>query len=110
VRCTILVKESLLLNKINSNLIVLILATLLSGARNQKNSYLSEKVYHRMKILFPQMKDPLISGAILLANTYASSGDIEKASNIRTELHKSGAKKTIGLTWTVVNGQIFVNP
>ncbi|CAF1339290.1 unnamed protein product [Rotaria magnacalcarata] len=81
--------------------------SLLSGARNVTNSCLSQKIYDRMKKLFPDMKDPLISAAILLANVYASSGDIDKASDIRIHLHKSGAKKKIGLSWTSVNGQIF---
>ncbi|CAF4518995.1 unnamed protein product, partial [Rotaria socialis] len=81
--------------------------SLLSGARNVTNSCLSQKVYDRMKKPFPDMKDPLISAAILLANVYASSGDIDKASDIRIHLHKSGARKKIGLSWTSVNGQIF---
>ncbi|CAF4467336.1 unnamed protein product, partial [Rotaria magnacalcarata] len=34
---------------------------LLSGARNAKNAYLSQNIYDRMKNLFPEKKDPLIS-------------------------------------------------
>ncbi len=82
---------------------------LLSGARNVKNSYLSQNIYDRMKKLFPQMVDPLLSAAILLANTYASSGEIDKASDIRIQLNKSGIKKKLGLSWTAVNGQLFVS-
>jgi hypothetical protein len=82
---------------------------LLSGARNEKNIHLSEKLYDSMKKLFPQMSSPLKSAAVLLANVYASSGEIEKASDIRIQLHKSGGKKKIGLTWTTVNGQIYVS-
>jgi hypothetical protein len=96
-------------NKINSNKILFILATLLSGARNQKNSHLSQKVFDRMKTLFPDSTDPLISAAVLLANVYASSGEIEKASDIRIQLSKSGAKKQVGLSWSSVNGQTFVS-
>ncbi|CAF5115099.1 unnamed protein product, partial [Rotaria sp. Silwood1] len=35
-------------------------------------------------------------------------GDIEKAANIRSQLHKTRAKKKIGLSWTVVNGKLFL--
>ncbi|UJR30205.1 hypothetical protein I4U23_017743 [Adineta vaga] len=80
---------------------------LLSGARNANNSHLSQNIYDRMKKLFPQKTDPLIAAAILLTNVYASSGDIEKASNIQTQLHTSGAKKKVGLSWTVTSEQIF---
>jgi hypothetical protein len=81
---------------------------LLSGARNEKNLHLSNSVYNRMKKLFPHHTSPLTSAAVLLANVYASSGDSETASDIRIQLQRSGAKKKIGLTWTVVNGQIDV--
>ncbi len=81
----------------------------LSGARNVKNSYLSQNIYDRMKKLFPQMVDSLLSAAILLANTYASSGEIDKASDIRIQVNKSSIKKKIGISWTAVNGQFFVS-
>ncbi|CAF4025664.1 unnamed protein product, partial [Rotaria sp. Silwood1] len=80
---------------------------LLSGARNEKNINLSQQVYDRMKKLFPESTSPLTSAAVLLANVYASSGEIEKASNIRTQLAQSNTKKKVGLTHTVVNEQIF---
>ncbi|CAF1287743.1 unnamed protein product [Rotaria magnacalcarata] len=92
--------------RLNSPVIVMYMA-LLSGARNEKNSDLSQNIYDRMKNLFPQMTNPLISAAVLLANVYASSGDIDKASDIRIQLNKSGLKKKIGLTWTVTNGEIY---
>ena len=81
----------------------------LSAARNARNGELSQKVYDRMKKLFPQMTNSLTSAAILLANVYASSGDLNKASNIRNKLQKSGQKKTVGLTWTVTNGELYVS-
>ncbi len=86
-----------------------ILVILLSGARNVKNSNLSQNIYDRMKKLFPQMVDPLGTAAILLANVYASSGEMDKALDIRTQLNKSGIKKQIGLSWTSVNRQLFVS-
>ena len=81
---------------------------LLSGARNENNIRISQIINDRIKKLFPQQTDCLTSAAILLANVYGSSGEIEKASDIRIQLHQSGAKKKVGLTWTVVNGQIYV--
>jgi hypothetical protein len=82
---------------------------LLSGARNEKNIDLSKNVYDRMKELFPGSTNQLVSAAVLLANVYASSGEAEAASNIRTQLNKSGTKKQMGLSWTAVNGQVFVS-
>ena len=73
------------------------------------NTDLSQNVYDRMKKLFPQMTNPLIAAAVLLANVYASSGDIDKALDIRIQLNQSGVKKKIGLSWTVVNEQLFVS-
>jgi hypothetical protein len=81
---------------------------LLSGARNEKNSHLSQEIYDRMKKLFPQSDDLLTSASTLLANVYGSIGDIDRASDIRTQLNKSNAKKKIGLSWTVINGQLYV--
>ena len=97
------------IKKLNLNLFIFILVALLSGARNVSNIHLSQNVYDRMKKLFPQISDPLMSAAILLTNVYASSGHIDKASNIRIQLNKSGLKKRIGLSWTVTNGQLFVS-
>ncbi len=86
-----------------------ILVTLLSGARNEKNSHLSQQIFDRMKKLFPDLNDPLMAAAILLANVYGSSGDIEKASDIKIQLNKSSAKKKIGLSWSAANGKVFVS-
>ncbi|CAF1622168.1 unnamed protein product [Adineta ricciae] len=80
---------------------------LLSGARNEKNSDLAQNVYNRMKILFPLTKDSLTSASVLLANTYASIGDIKKSSDIRMGLHRSGAKKKVGKSMTVVDGEVY---
>ncbi|CAF4692710.1 unnamed protein product, partial [Rotaria socialis] len=80
---------------------------LLSGARNQKNSKLAQEVVDRIRKLFPDVKGSLLPASILLANTYASSGDIEKATNIKIELHKSGAKKKAGVTLTEFDGKIW---
>ena len=82
---------------------------LLSGARNQRNSSLSEQIYQRIEKTFPNSKDGLISGAVLLANTYQSSGNSEKAEYIKNKLNVEGVKKRQGLTWTEVNGKIFVS-
>ncbi|UJR15885.1 hypothetical protein I4U23_002810 [Adineta vaga] len=80
---------------------------LLSGARNRRNKHLGEKIYHRMKTIFPQSSDSLVSAAVLLSNIYCGTGDLEKASTIKNDLMKSGAKKRVGLAWTDTNGEIF---
>ncbi len=83
--------------------------SLLSGARNANNHYLSEKLVDRMKKNFPHLIDSLMSASILLANVYASAGDIDKALTIRNELNQSGHKKKVGLVWTEKDGKIFVS-
>lgn len=85
------------------------LVALLSGARNDKNTQLAQNICDRLKRLFPSTKDSLTAADVLLANTYASSGDIGKASDIRIQLTKSGAKKKIGTSTTVVDGEIYVS-
>ncbi|CAF1282461.1 unnamed protein product [Adineta ricciae] len=82
---------------------------ILSGARNSRNTELSQRIHDRMQKLFPRDKDSLTAATILLANVYASTGESEKASDIRSKLSKSGAKKKIGLSWTTINGEVFVS-
>jgi len=61
-----------------------------------------------MKKIFPQSNDLLTSASTLLSNVYGSIGDIDKASDIKIQLNKSHAKRKVGLSWTVVNGQVYV--
>lgn len=81
---------------------------MLSGARNQKNPSLSQKYFDRIEKLFPKMNNDLLSATVLLANTYASTGDFTKATELRMKIGQSGIKKKAGLSWTVVNGKIVV--
>ena len=83
--------------------------SLLSAARNRRNKQLVENIYQRMKELFSHLPDRLTSATVLLANLYGSSGDVDKASTIRYEMSRSGAKKKPGLSWTAINGQLFVS-
>jgi len=94
---------------IKSNLFIFVLVAFLSGARNEKNTRLSQQIFDRMKKNFPKFNDSLTTASILLGNVYGSSGELEKASNIRIQLNKSGAKKKIGLAWTETNGELFVS-
>ncbi|CAF0965372.1 unnamed protein product [Rotaria sordida] len=80
---------------------------LLSGARNNRNNNLSEKIYNRMKSLFPDAKQGLVSGAILLANIYSSVGEHQMAKNFRyNQIKELRSKVKMGLSWTYVNGEI----
>ncbi|CAF1315617.1 unnamed protein product, partial [Rotaria sordida] len=45
---------------------------LLSGVRNNRNKKLSEKIYNRMKSLFPDEKEGLTSSTMLVSNIYSS--------------------------------------
>ncbi|CAF4212886.1 unnamed protein product [Rotaria magnacalcarata] len=47
------------------------------------------------------------SATVLLANVDGSSGHIDKASDIKTQLYQSDTKKRIGLAWTVTNRQVY---
>jgi hypothetical protein len=49
--------------------------SMLSAARNCSQSDLSQRLYDRMKSLFPEQKPALISASILLCNTYLSIGE-----------------------------------
>ncbi|CAF1590895.1 unnamed protein product [Adineta ricciae] len=82
---------------------------LLSAARNRRNEQLVESIHHRMKKLFPRLPDLITSATVLLANLYGSTGDMDKASSIRSELSRSGAKKKPGLSWTAVDGELYVS-
>lgn len=82
---------------------------LLSGTRNHRHSALSQKIFDRMKLLFPNKKQALISGSILLANTYLSVGDDQQAKEIQlTRVQQLGRKVKIGMSRTEVNGEIVV--
>lgn len=83
--------------------------SLLSGARNQKNNHLSEKIYNRMKQLFPSLSNSLASAAILVANTHGAVGEFDKALDVRNELKELNVKKQIGLSWTVINQHVYVS-
>jgi hypothetical protein len=93
---------SLIASKISS----LSQVALLSGARNHQQSTLSRDVYDRMTKLFLLQKPDLNSAYLLLANTYASVGEYQKARDVRL---KHFGKKTIsGVAWTEMNGKIDV--
>ncbi|CAF0981598.1 unnamed protein product [Adineta steineri] len=84
------------------------LMSLLSGARNAKNSQLAEKIFNRIEKHFPQIQDRIISASILLANVYASTGQMGKSSNIKRKLIQANLKKPSGLSYTEVNNKIYM--
>ncbi|CAF4510092.1 unnamed protein product, partial [Rotaria sp. Silwood2] len=81
--------------------------SILSSARNKKNPSLSQSIFHRIQSKFSDFESCLISATILLANTYALSGNKSFASHIRMKISQSGMKKVDGCSWTVVNGKVF---
>ncbi|CAF2139675.1 unnamed protein product [Rotaria magnacalcarata] len=83
--------------------------SLLSGARNNRNRHLSEKVYDRMKDLFPNEKQHLVSGAVLVSNVYSSFGEHQLATNFRSsQIKELRTNVTKGLSWTQINDEIVV--
>jgi hypothetical protein len=83
--------------------------SLLSSARNARKADLAKETTHHISQLFPDHRIDQTSASILLANTLASSGDVEESSTIRWKLSQSGARKMMGVSWTVINGKILVN-
>ncbi|CAF4107548.1 unnamed protein product, partial [Adineta steineri] len=80
---------------------------LLSGARNSRQSHLSKEIHKRMKLLFPNEKNLLISASVLLCNISSSLGHHEEAQAIRLDRIKElGDKVKAGLSWTEVNGEV----
>jgi hypothetical protein len=82
---------------------------MLSGARNHRQIALSEKLYDRMKVLFPMKKENLIAASILVSNTYLSSGDDQKAKEVQSNgMKQFGKNIKVGLTWTEIKGELVV--
>ena len=83
--------------------------SILSSARNAKSISLAEKTFHCMEKNFSDNGSCLISARVLLANTYALTGNKSMSSNIRMQLNQSNVKKVIGCSWTVVDGKVYVS-
>ena len=95
----------------NAHLLVciFILVAIMSGARNCRDSIRCERLYSKMKIIFPHHKNELISASILLSNMYASLGNTDQVALIRSDRIKDhGNKVTPGMSWTEKNGEIVV--
>jgi hypothetical protein len=83
---------------------------MLSAARNHRHSILSQKLYDRMKSLFPDRKSHLVAASVLLSNTYSSVGDEQQAHGVRiSRINHLGNKIKAGLSWTEMNGQLVVS-
>ncbi|CAM4849031.1 unnamed protein product [Rotaria magnacalcarata] len=74
--------------------------SLLSGARNNRNSNLSEKRCKRAK-------ESLAAGVVLLSNIYSSLGKHEEAQIFRSnQIEELRVKVKVGLSWTEIKGHI----
>ena len=83
--------------------------SLLSGARNGRRADLSLKLYKRMEELFPNHKEVLIAGAILVENIHTSIGDAEQASTIlQHRINNHGSKRKPGISITDCDGESVV--
>ena len=84
--------------------------TILSGARNQRNTALGEKIFEKLKKNFPERQHRMVAASILLANTYSSAKDYERSSDIQEHWRNLfQTKREIGTSWTEVNGEISVS-
>lgn len=83
---------------------------ILSGARNHGHSSLAQKLLEKIKEKCSNQDDGILRAAsILVANTYALSGDDEKSFDIKEKLDRSNKKRVVGVSWTEVNGEIAVS-
>jgi glycine betaine/choline ABC-type transport system substrate-binding protein len=83
---------------------------MLSGARNHRDSALSQKFYDRMKSLFPDQKSLLIAASVLVSNTYSSVGNEQQAHEVHiSRIKQFGKKSKAGISWTEVNGELVVS-
>ena len=83
--------------------------SILSGARNAKNSSLAQQIFDRIETNFPDDESALISARVLLANTFALNGDKKSAKKTRMQLQQLRTRKVAGLAWTVIDGRVFVS-
>jgi hypothetical protein len=81
---------------------------MLSGARNEKNAYLSQKIFDRIRLLFGNNGNFLSAATVLLANTYGLNGDFAQASELRMKMSQSNMKKLPGRSSAIVNGKLVV--
>ena len=97
-------------NELLPHILYSIIAAMLSGARTYRRVDLSQKLYDRMKYLFPDQKADLIAASILLSNTYSSVGNDQHANEVTLNRMKQfGRRVQVGLSWTQVNGELVVN-
>ncbi|CAM4817094.1 unnamed protein product [Rotaria magnacalcarata] len=60
-----------------------------------------------MKYLFPNEKQHLVSGAVLVSNIYSSFGEHQLATNFRSnQIKELRTNVTKGLSWTQINDEI----
>ena len=82
---------------------------MMSGARTQCNTALSEKILAKVNTQFPDLPEYSISALILLGNTYSSTGDLNRSLDIRKQIQRSHVKPQIGQSWTCIDNQITVS-
>ena len=85
-----------------------VLVAMISGARTQCNTNISEKLLVDMKIRFPDFEEESISALILLGNTYSSTNDFNRSSNIRKQIQESRVKSSVGQSWTCIDNELIV--
>lgn len=82
---------------------------MLSGARNAKNAEIAQQIFARIELKSPDDSSCLLAARVLLANTLGLSGDRSGAAINRIKLQQSKTRKVVGLSWTVVDGKVFVS-
>ncbi|CAF0987888.1 unnamed protein product [Didymodactylos carnosus] len=80
---------------------------LLSGARNNNNNLKAKEIYNKLCSIPNADNNTLLTASVLLSNTYSAYGNYEEATKVREQQLVGGVKKAVGVSLTLVNGQIF---
>lgn len=81
---------------------LVLLKTVLGACRTSQDIERAERVYRC--ILSKAPGDP--SAMILMGNTYAAAGMLDEAKAIRERMKREGIRKTPGMSWIEVDGQL----
>ena len=76
------------------------LVAIMSGARTQHNSELSEKFFLQMKKHFPHLKEDLVAASILLSNTYCSTDKSRRSESLKKEVRESSIRPR---SWSITS-------
>ena len=82
---------------------------MMSGARTQRNTSLSETLLNRVTKQFPDRQDYRPTASKLLVNTYSSTDGNDRSSELKRQIEESPMEAETGRSWTYVNDELVVS-